>query len=248
MKTAMKPKKTKTEYALPLPARKSDVFRNSDKGHQVYRLQDGTRVPGATTITGVLNKPALVVWANRMGLQNIDTTKYVDSLAAAGTLAHYLAACELLGEPPDQGYLDEFSKVDHDRATNAMLSFYNWQKQHAVEVIASEQQLVSEQYRFGGTCDFIATVDGQLTLVDLKTCKALYGNTDEKWSQVAGYAILALENGHKITATPRILRIGREESEGFDYVEMPVPALQRERFLKCLELYRIQKRLEGRPE
>jgi hypothetical protein len=247
MKTAMK-RQTKTVYEGTLPARKADAFRKSDKGHQIYRLQDGTRVPGATTITGVLNKPALVKWANNLGLNGIDSSRYVDSLANAGTLAHYLAACELLKEEPDQSYQDEFSKVDHDRAANAMLSFYNWQKQHTVEVVASELQLVSEQFRFGGTCDFIATVDGQLTLVDLKTCKALYGPTDEKWSQVAGYAILALENGHKITATPRILRIGREESEGFDYVEMPEPALQRERFLKCLELYRIQKRLEGRPE
>jgi hypothetical protein len=246
MKTAMKPKRT--EYAGTLPVRKSDAFRKSDKGHQIYKLQDGTRVPGCTTVTGVLNKPALVKWANNLGLNGIDSNKYVDSLANAGTLAHYLAACELLYEVPDQGYLDEFSKVDHDRAANAMLSFYNWQKQHTVRVIASELQLVSEQYRFGGTCDFIAEIDGQVTLVDLKTCKALYGTTDEKWSQVSGYDLLAIENGYAIQALAHILRIGREESEGFDYVEMPEPALQRERFLKCLELYRIQKRLEGRPE
>ena len=28
--------------------------------HTVYKLLDGTRVPGTTTITGVMDKPALV--------------------------------------------------------------------------------------------------------------------------------------------------------------------------------------------
>ena len=44
------------------------------KAHQRYKLADGTQVPGVTTITGQLNKPALIIWANRLGLQGIDST------------------------------------------------------------------------------------------------------------------------------------------------------------------------------
>lgn len=36
--------------------------KKSSKAHQVYKNREGKRVPGCTTITGVLNKPALVPW------------------------------------------------------------------------------------------------------------------------------------------------------------------------------------------
>ena len=223
----------------------TETFRKSDKAPQDYKTKDGTRVPGVTTIVNVLNKPALVKWANNMGLQGIDTNKYVDSLATAGTLAHYLVECELTAMIPDPFYLAEFSDVDRSRADNSMMSFYAWQKQHEIKVVGHELELVSEEHRFGGTCDVLAEIDGEMTLVDIKTCKALYGPTDEKWTQVAGYHLLLTEAGYAFAAC-RILRIGREESEGFEYADMPRPTLQRERFLACLKLYRIEQELKAK--
>ena len=41
------------------------------KAHTRYELKDGTYVPGTTTITGLENKPFLVPWANRLGLEGI---------------------------------------------------------------------------------------------------------------------------------------------------------------------------------
>ena len=41
-----------------------DKIKGVSKAHTVYKLADGkTRVPGTTTITGLLNKPAL--WRTR---------------------------------------------------------------------------------------------------------------------------------------------------------------------------------------
>ena len=34
-----------------------DRIKGIAKAHTVYKLKDGKRVPGATTITGLLNKP-----------------------------------------------------------------------------------------------------------------------------------------------------------------------------------------------
>ena len=39
--------------------------------HTQYKLVDGTKVPSVTTVLGILNKPALVKWANNLGLQGI---------------------------------------------------------------------------------------------------------------------------------------------------------------------------------
>lgn len=58
------------------------------KPHTIYRTADGKRVPGVTTVLGIMNKPALVKWANTLGLQGIDSSAYVDETARVGTLAH----------------------------------------------------------------------------------------------------------------------------------------------------------------
>ena len=76
-------------------------------------------MPGVTPILGILNKPALIVWANRLGLQGIDSTKYRDELADIGVLAHYLIMCDLTGETAD---VSDYSKNQIDQAENALLS------------------------------------------------------------------------------------------------------------------------------
>ena len=68
------------------------------KAHTIYKLANGKRVPGVTTVLGVINKPALVKWANNLGLQGIDSTTYVDETAKVGTLAHEMIQ-EYLGGP-----------------------------------------------------------------------------------------------------------------------------------------------------
>lgn len=219
-----------------------DKARQRDSGHTVYRLADGTRVPGVTTICGVMDKPALVKWANNLGLQGVDSSKYVDALAGSGTLAHYLAECDLMGKEPDPEYLREFAPVDVDRAETSMIKYLDWRKEHQIEVLGVEMQLVSEEHRVGGTCDVYARVDGVPTLIDIKTCKALYGATDEKWTQLAGYVLLLREAGHRVDDC-YILRIGRDEHEGFEYARMPNLAGHTGRFKLCRELYELNKEL-----
>ncbi len=48
------------------------VAAKRSKVHTRYKLKNGLLVPGVTTVTGVLDKPALIIWANRLGLQGID--------------------------------------------------------------------------------------------------------------------------------------------------------------------------------
>jgi hypothetical protein len=66
------------------------------KAHIIYKLADDSRVPGCTTICGILDKPALLEWANRIGLQGIEMRRYVDDKADIGTLAHDMIEIGLL--------------------------------------------------------------------------------------------------------------------------------------------------------
>lgn len=206
-------------------------------GHATYKLADGTRVPGVTTILGVLNKPALIPWANKMGLQGIDTSKYVDKLAAIGTLAHYLIQCHLQEETP---HLAAWSTEQVGLAENALLSFFEWERGHLLEQVICEQQLVSEAFRYGGTIDCCAILDGIPTIVDFKTGKAIYA---EHLYQVAAYRNLLEEQGQTVEAV-RILQVGRDETEGFSERIVTDTSKHFQLFEHCLSIYRLKRELE----
>ena len=69
--------------------------------HVVMKNKDGKRVPSVTTVLGVMAKPQLVYWANKIGLEGIKVNEYVDDKAVIGTLAHYMAECDVNGVIPD---------------------------------------------------------------------------------------------------------------------------------------------------
>ena len=175
----------------------------------IYKNKENKRLCGVTTIIGLLNKPQLVAWANRLGLDGIETGKYVDDLANVGTLAHAMVFAHLSNEKLN---LDNYSKNDIDRAENAMISFLEWSKDKNIKVILAETPLVSETMQVGGTPDLYAEVNGEKVLIDFKTGKAIY---DEHFIQVAAYRMLLEEIGHKVDKAI-IVRIGRDETEGFE--------------------------------
>lgn len=182
---------------------------NGTKAHTRYYTTDGQLVPGATTVTGLLNKPQLIVWANRLGLQGIDSTKYRDKAADIGTCAHLMVQCYIANEKPD---LSQFSQDTIDQAENALISFFEWEKSHKIEPVLLEKGMVSDNYLFGGTVDCVANLDGKLWLIDFKTGSGIY---DEMGMQLAAYRKLLIEHGYVIEGC-RILRIGRSEDEGFE--------------------------------
>jgi len=184
-------------------------FGEKVKAHTRYFTTTGEQVPGVTTILGVLNKPALIAWANRMGLQGIDTQRYVDEAAAVGTLAHALIMDSLGGKPVR---LEDFTADQLTRARYGVEVFKRWRKAHQFEPMLLETPLVSDQYRYGGTIDIVAMTERGPELIDLKTSSGIY---EEHVVQVGAYWRLLAEAGQEISGA-RILRIGRSEDETMD--------------------------------
>jgi hypothetical protein len=210
---------------------------NKAKTHTVYRNKDGQRIPGTTTVIGVMDKPALIKWANNLGLEGIDSSKYVDDLAAIGSLAHMIIEKYLKKEMITYS---DYTPNQVETAENSVLKFFHWLEQKKdFRVLGSEMELISEKYQYGGTIDLYCYVDGKHTLIDLKTCKACYG---EHYTQVSAYKNLLLENGYKVDDC-RILRIGRDDSEGFDDYSIPKIDAHFKRFLICRDLYEVNKEL-----
>lgn len=208
------------------------VAAKKARAHIRYTLADGTRVPGVTTILGVLNKPALVNWANKLGLEGIEVNKYVDVLATIGTVAHSMILAHHKGE---QFPVDEYVPEVVDKAENCLISFFEWQKKHDIELILAEASIVSEKHRYGGTVDLYCKLDSVPTLIDYKTGKGIF---PEHLYQVAAYRNLLEEQGHKVDQV-RILRVGRDETEGFDEKNVADTSREWQIFQHALELYRL---------
>jgi len=204
------------------------------KQHTIYKNSAGKRVPGTTTVIGVLNKPALLSWANRIGLEGIEMSKYVDDLAEVGTLAHEMVKSHFTGEKVDT---DEYSKKVIDRAENAMISFLSWVKGKNIEPIYNEKILVSDKLGYGGTLDMYCKMNDKNYLIDFKTGSGIY---DDHFYQMAGYKILLEEQGHKVDAV-LIVNIPRAESEKFQTEETSDMRQSERVFRLCLELYQAKK-------
>ena len=207
------------------------------KVHTVYKNKEGVRVPGVTTALGILNKPALIYWAWDLGIQGIDYKTFRDDKADIGTLTHLMALCYEKQEKPDTDY---FTQAQIDLAETCFLKYLDWRDKQKIESIFLEKQSVSEMYQYGGTLDNYCLLDGVPTLIDYKTGKAIY---TEQFYQLAAYKNLLEEEGNKVDQCI-ILRLGRNEEEGFETKTMTDLSKQFEVFLSCLKIYQLGKEIK----
>lgn len=210
------------------------------KIHTVYKTSEGIKVPGVTTITGQLDKPALIHWAWNLGKKGIDWRKFRDDKADIGTLAHDMVVCYLTGKEPDTS---DYTANQINQAENCLLSFYEWEKGKNIDVILAEKPLVSDRFKYGGTPDIVAYVDNVPTLIDIKTGKAIY---PEMVYQLSAYETLLEEVKTIYVDNAIILRIGRDETEGFEVKsfseESRIVAFNL--FSKLLDIYYLKKELK----
>jgi len=211
------------------------------KAHQTYKTKKGIKCVGVTTVLALLNKPALLYWAWDLGCKGIDYRKFADDKAAQGTLAHEMILCHLSGEKVDTS---DYTKNQIDAAENSFLSYLEWEKGKVIKPIKLESQMVHEELNYGGTFDFFGEIDGVPTLIDFKTGKAIY---NEMAIQLAAYSRLYdyYINYEKCIDKHLILRIGRDESEGFEVKEYSREYIENcwEIFKHLLEIYKLNKKL-----
>jgi hypothetical protein len=215
-------------------------IKASAKEKPGYYLTDGTRVPSVSTILNELNKPALVPWANKLGLQGIDVKNYVDALAGIGTLTHDMILSRLRGEEPDAS---AYSPNQVECAKWCFTSYLAWEKENKLEPVMLETPLVSELYKYGGRSDFLGYVNGKLTLLDFKTGRAIYS---EHFIQLSAYSGLVNECRPELGKIEqyKILNIPREESESFDQKTKTSLMAEWGIFQAALKIYNLKKGLE----
>jgi len=164
-------------------------LREASKTHTVYRTSDGRRVPGASTISGLIGKEALIDWAWRLGTEGIDYRTYRDATAVIGTIAHALIHQYVGGPEVDLGVYPPLQvEMAQDVFETVKEQFFG--PLQRVELVMAEEPLVSDRYLYGGTMDMVAWLDDKLVLLDWKTSKGLYPN---HLIQLAGYLRLLID-------------------------------------------------------
>jgi len=182
---------------------------------QGYKLKNGDKVPGVTTIIGRFkDSGGLLYWAFEQGkaaeqgkISNLYDKR--DEAATAGTLAHAMVETHIKGDPLP-------ALPDNDIGKQARQGFENylrWQEDNKIKVIKQEMILVSETYKFGGCPDALGKDSrGDLCILDWKTSNGIY---PDYLIQIAAYHQLWGENhpDEPITGGYHLLRFSKEHAD-----------------------------------
>lgn len=216
-----------------------------------YRLADGTKVPGVTTIISRFKDAGgIIYWAWEQGRDGYDFRETRDEAAEAGNLAHALVEYHVTGRSdPETAGMIESGKLPQEvreRGIRAYDNYLNWERMTRLKVIKTEMSLVSEKHKFGGTFDGIAVVEieGKRSLADWKTSSAIYR---DHLVQVAAYKGLWEENfpDAPIDGGFHLCRFSRTEADfGHSYFENL--DLAWEQFLLFRRAFDIDKLLKKR--
>ncbi len=183
--------------------------------HTVYKNAAGKRLPGVTTVLGMLNKPALLKWAWQLGKDGIDMEASRQGAADVGTVAHALCEAHLRGMQFEAGNI---SPEALSKAETGFIRFLDFWDREGLTLVEVEHVMVSEAMQVGGTLDILARrVNGRLVLVDLKSSKGIY---DEMLVQAATYAAMYEEVTGTAVDDVLIVRIGKELTEDLEVREV----------------------------
>jgi hypothetical protein len=166
-----------------------------------YEL-NGVEYPSVTTITGILDKPALLSWASNCAVdyiqENLDAIKdpidvhrgegvleearkaYAqkrDDAGSQGTKVHKAIELYIHGQ--------DYSEVlDNEESQTGFKAFLSWEEKNHVEWLETECAVYSQNVGYAGRFDAIAMVNGHRYLIDFKTSKGIY---DEMKYQLCAY-------------------------------------------------------------
>lgn len=208
------------------------------KAHQRYRGGIGEDYPGVTTVLNILDKPGLPRWANNLGLQGIDSSRYTSESAEIGTLAHKMILAYFSGKICDTA---DYSANQIKKAERSLTLFHKWVKTYNPKPILVEARLVSHRFGYGGTIDLYAklTIGGQTfdELIDFKTGS---GPWPVHFAQLAAYRNLLKENGH-VCENCRLVKVPADFTvENFSESQLLYLEKYWRAFLHCLAIYRMK--------
>ena len=240
------------------------VTRHSGPGGSRYYLVEGdpelegVRLPNVTSICNVLDKPALVGWAERMGIEEMGrlvldnyfdaslleimpalmekakgaSRRVKDTAAEHGTEIHSII--ENIINPSAFGPL-----VVPQPYRQAIDNFATWYNNSGLESVDFTETFVySKSMQVGGTIDAIGHYpDGSIAILDWKTSNGLYAETA---MQLCAYAQCYTETFGLEWDKLIAVRLGKDHPD-FEVKEVPNFTETIDGFKACLAAYKWKK-------
>jgi hypothetical protein len=231
-------------------------------GRPRYKL-DGIPLPGCTTITGILAKEQLLPWAAREAAEyfrksvaenRLYTPEELDDICEKAKFAHVVKK-ESAGDigTATHAWIENYIKNKNaaplvmptdPHVLRCVTQFLDFCKSRSVRWLESEIRVASRRYKFGGTFDAIAEIDGVLYLVDFKTSSGIYY---EAYLQTAGYtiAIEEMANLQNYKIQNRLILHLNKKTKNFTAKVIQTPLeLDRRCFIAMAEVYHLTKNAE----
>lgn len=230
-----------------------------DKDKHTYTVGDKV-VEGATGVTGVIAKPALVPWAVNQAILHLNKTIkpgvaydelqlrdiFDEAKKAHRQKSTYAADVGTLAHEAIERFIKEGDRTPpfNEEAKKAFISFVKWADDNKVEFLESERKIYSKQYEYAGTMDFVCKIEGELLVGDTKTSSAIY---EEYWFQTAGYQQAYVEEMGADVKGRVIVRVGKDGSFEVQFKKDEVDYIaDRDAFNGALVLYKRLQALKNK--
>ena len=188
-----------------------------DESVHSYKV-DGIKVPSVTRVVDGCFPKNLTDWALSVGEEEYH--RIIDEALEIGNYTHEWI----------ENYINE---QPFNATTNPSIdAFLRWETNCGVEFIDSERKIYCDRFKYAGTVDAVAKINGRVCVIDFKTSKKIY---KPYHLQVTAYAqAIKRIDGLKRWPLGIILRLDKETGEYEQKVFEPKDHF--DTFKKCLEL------------
>jgi hypothetical protein len=213
--------------------------------------------PGVTAVLRIIDKPAIATWAKqetaKCAIRNWDLLDGMlqagghdaavawlsripdyqkDTAGKLGSRVHVLAEQIARGAEPD---MDE-------EETSFVNGYRRFIEDFDPELVSVEHTAKNLTHGYGGTFDFIARINGRLTLVDIKTSKGVYPETALQIAAYASAEFIGMPNDPRRYKMPKldayaVLHVRPEQyARGYSLIPYTVGPVEFDAFLAALRL------------
>ncbi|HOM27377.1 MAG TPA: hypothetical protein PKV21_07720 [bacterium] len=218
---------------------------------------------GTTNIVGIIEKKGLIFWAVNQCIQNLKNIwkagKSYDEIEINNILQ---SSKDIHKEKTDQAamigeyvhsWIEKYIKAKinntelpklpvNEKIINSVKAFLKWESENKVEWIDSEKKILSLKYKYAGTLDAEAIVNGELSIIDFKTSNGIW---DEYLLQVSAYLKAREEETKQDYKNVYIIRIGKDGELETKKVNDKELKDCFKAFLGCLEVYKWKMKRKG---
>ena len=191
-----------------------------DKAHS-YKVE-GVKVPSVTRVVDGCFPKDLTHWALSIGQEEYD--KVISDALEIGNDTHQ--------------WIEDYINYGHactepeDYISKSVNAFLDWTTEYNPEWVDAERKVYCDKYKYAGTVDAVAKINGRVCVIDFKTSKKIY---KPYHLQVTAYAqAIKRMDGLRRWPLGIILRLDKETGK-FEH-KVFEPKHNFNTFKRCLEL------------